>query len=206
MFYKVPSGLGIYFITSSLWAIGERLLLPKVVHSHDVRLRQSRSRPEGPEPRPRVIPRAGRGQPRSKNPSTTATAKNPGPVRPVLVRESWKKPEKTRPTASLAEGRDGENEREKGQGGERERDRPRPKPRDASKPAAHASWQPVPDRTQVIRSHSIPTIPLPLRPARRARLREASSGCRDPRRSRSRSPSFSPSVTHHAGRAHLVLA
>ncbi len=30
MFYKVPSGLGIYFITSSLWQIGERLLLPKV--------------------------------------------------------------------------------------------------------------------------------------------------------------------------------
>ncbi|MHB1560890.1 MAG: YidC/Oxa1 family insertase periplasmic-domain containing protein, partial [Isosphaeraceae bacterium] len=33
MFYKVPSGLGIYFITSSLWAIGERLLLPKVTHT-----------------------------------------------------------------------------------------------------------------------------------------------------------------------------
>jgi len=33
MFYKVPSGLGIYFITSSLWAIGERLLLPKVTHA-----------------------------------------------------------------------------------------------------------------------------------------------------------------------------
>jgi YidC/Oxa1 family membrane protein insertase len=32
MFYKVPSGLGIYFITSSLWAIGERLLLPKITH------------------------------------------------------------------------------------------------------------------------------------------------------------------------------
>ena len=30
MFYKVPSGLGIYFITSSLWQISERLLLPKV--------------------------------------------------------------------------------------------------------------------------------------------------------------------------------
>src|SRR5581483_3908772 len=29
MFYKVPSGLGLYFITSSLWSIGERLLLPK---------------------------------------------------------------------------------------------------------------------------------------------------------------------------------
>jgi YidC/Oxa1 family membrane protein insertase len=33
MFYKVPSGLGIYFITSSLWALGERLILPKVSHA-----------------------------------------------------------------------------------------------------------------------------------------------------------------------------
>lgn len=32
MFYKVPSGLGLYFITSSLWQISERLLLPKVSH------------------------------------------------------------------------------------------------------------------------------------------------------------------------------
>ncbi len=31
MFYKVPSGLGLYFITSSLWQICERLLLPKAV-------------------------------------------------------------------------------------------------------------------------------------------------------------------------------
>ena len=31
MFYKVPSGLGLYFITGSLWQIGERLLLPKVI-------------------------------------------------------------------------------------------------------------------------------------------------------------------------------
>lgn len=30
IFYKVPAGLGIYFITSSLWQIGERLMLPKV--------------------------------------------------------------------------------------------------------------------------------------------------------------------------------
>lgn len=33
MFYRVPSGLGIYFITSSLWQIGERLLLPKLTGS-----------------------------------------------------------------------------------------------------------------------------------------------------------------------------
>ena len=36
MFYKVPSGLGIYFITSSAWAICERLLLPKVIHTTPV--------------------------------------------------------------------------------------------------------------------------------------------------------------------------
>ncbi len=34
MFYKVPSGLGLYFITSSLWQVCERLLLPKVIASH----------------------------------------------------------------------------------------------------------------------------------------------------------------------------
>jgi YidC/Oxa1 family membrane protein insertase len=31
MFYKVPAGLGIYFITSSTWALAERLLLPKTL-------------------------------------------------------------------------------------------------------------------------------------------------------------------------------
>ncbi|AMV36584.1 membrane protein insertase YidC [Planctomyces sp. SH-PL62] len=36
MFYKVPSGLGLYFITSSLWSIGERLLLPKIIHEKPV--------------------------------------------------------------------------------------------------------------------------------------------------------------------------
>ncbi len=34
MFYKVPSGLGLYFITSSLWQICERLMLPKVIANH----------------------------------------------------------------------------------------------------------------------------------------------------------------------------
>jgi YidC/Oxa1 family membrane protein insertase len=34
MFYKVPSGLGLYFITSSTWQICERLLLPKVIANH----------------------------------------------------------------------------------------------------------------------------------------------------------------------------
>ncbi|WP_169976258.1 YidC/Oxa1 family insertase periplasmic-domain containing protein [Tautonia rosea] len=30
MFYRVPAGLALYFITSSVWSISERLLLPKV--------------------------------------------------------------------------------------------------------------------------------------------------------------------------------
>lgn len=33
LFYKVPAGLCIYFITSSLWGVAERKLLPKMTHS-----------------------------------------------------------------------------------------------------------------------------------------------------------------------------
>lgn len=33
-FYRVPSGLGLYFITSSSWAIAERLLLPKELRTY----------------------------------------------------------------------------------------------------------------------------------------------------------------------------
>ena len=29
LFFRMPAGLNLYFITSSLWALGERLLLPK---------------------------------------------------------------------------------------------------------------------------------------------------------------------------------
>lgn len=32
LFFKVSSGLRIYFIVSSLWGIGERVFLPKVAH------------------------------------------------------------------------------------------------------------------------------------------------------------------------------
>lgn len=31
LFFKVPAGLCIYFISSSLWGIAERLMLPKVI-------------------------------------------------------------------------------------------------------------------------------------------------------------------------------
>ena len=45
MFYKVPSGLGIYFITSNLWQISERLLLPKVTHVKPVKDDEERNPP-----------------------------------------------------------------------------------------------------------------------------------------------------------------
>jgi YidC/Oxa1 family membrane protein insertase len=48
MFYKVPSGLGIYFITSSLWAIGERLLLPKLAAAHALAV-ENREEEEPPQ-------------------------------------------------------------------------------------------------------------------------------------------------------------
>ena len=56
MFYKVPSGLGLYFITSSLWQIGERLLLPKIM--------------KDPKPAPEVELAGDRGGPRGGSPRT----------------------------------------------------------------------------------------------------------------------------------------
>ncbi len=57
MFYKVPSGLGLYFITSSLWSIGERLLLPKFTRS------AAPPRPEADEELPPGGGGKGRGGP-----------------------------------------------------------------------------------------------------------------------------------------------
>lgn len=49
MFFKVPSGLCLYFIASSLWGITERKLLPKTTPPDD----QSFSKPSsGPKPKP----------------------------------------------------------------------------------------------------------------------------------------------------------
>jgi YidC/Oxa1 family membrane protein insertase len=60
MFYKVPSGLGIYFITSSLWAVGERLLLPKLTHA-DLTAAQVASEEEGGDDGDGRGPRGGKG-------------------------------------------------------------------------------------------------------------------------------------------------
>ncbi|WP_337174588.1 YidC/Oxa1 family insertase periplasmic-domain containing protein [Paludisphaera sp.] len=49
MFYKVPSGLGIYFIVSSLWSIGERLLLPKIIHEQPLAADDAADKDKGKE-------------------------------------------------------------------------------------------------------------------------------------------------------------
>ena len=78
MFYKVPSGLGIYFITSSLWQIGERLLLPKIMPAAPDK--NADVKPSG------RIPRQGRHRPegRSRRQRPRATEEAPRPTRPVL--------------------------------------------------------------------------------------------------------------------------
>ncbi len=48
MFYRVPSGLGIYFITSSLWQICERLLLPKITKTKPMIQGTDRGTDRGP--------------------------------------------------------------------------------------------------------------------------------------------------------------
>ncbi len=60
MFFKVPSGLCIYFIASSLWGIAERKLLPKISHETEEsaapaaaearKAAQDKGRPRGAEP------------------------------------------------------------------------------------------------------------------------------------------------------------
>ncbi len=127
MFYKVPSGLGIYFITSSLWAVGERLLLPKVVHATDSEAAKV------------DVVQKGQGSSSDSTNGERATAKpeserNGDSEKPQgALAQLWSRildEARKDPTyRNVVEGRDGDNDREKGSGGERERDRPRPKPR-----------------------------------------------------------------------------
>jgi len=137
MFYKVPSGLGIYFITSSLWAIGERLLLPKVTHatpasgSEDGEASDQRGfgsrggkgggslNGDGPGSRGGQGDAGGNG--------AKATLKPPGRFAQFWDRvldEARKDPTYRK----VADERDDKG-RDKGNDKDRDRDRPRPKPR-----------------------------------------------------------------------------
>ena len=94
MFYKVPSGLGLYFITSSLWQIGERLLLPKMI---------AKATPSRP-PRTTTASDKGRGPGGGGNgpgrPTATATATAPRAGSASGWRSSSRRPPRTRPSAT----------------------------------------------------------------------------------------------------------
>ncbi|GAC1466835.1 MAG: hypothetical protein NVSMB9_07800 [Isosphaeraceae bacterium] len=116
MFYKVPSGLGIYFITSSLWQIGERLLLPKMT-------KVPASKPQGPND----LGGGGGGNGRGGGNGSGGRPEKP-PGRFARFMEKVLAEASKNPTyRKLAD----EQSRDHGErdGRERDRDRDRPKPR-----------------------------------------------------------------------------
>jgi YidC/Oxa1 family membrane protein insertase len=123
MFYKVPSGLGIYFITSSLWAVGERLLLPKVAPATAAdAVGKAASVEKGSFFGFRGPQNGERGSGNVDAESNGEKAKPPGALAQFWSRildEARKDPTYRK----IADDRDGDNDRD------RERDRPRPKPR-----------------------------------------------------------------------------
>ena len=94
MFYKVPSGLGLYFITSSLWQISERLLLPKIKHA---------PAPPAVRRRRRTAAVATAAAAAAVEAATTAP-RRPPPSPPAGSASSWprssKRPRRTRPIAT----------------------------------------------------------------------------------------------------------
>jgi YidC/Oxa1 family membrane protein insertase len=128
MFYKVPSGLGIYFITSSLWAIGERLLLPKVVPATPQEMAGKAASSEKSSfwtGRGSQNGDRGGGKNDADN-SNGEKSKPPGALAQLwsrILEEARKDPTYRK----IADDRDGDADRDRDR--ERERDRPRPNPR-----------------------------------------------------------------------------
>jgi YidC/Oxa1 family membrane protein insertase len=122
MFYKVPSGLGLYFITSSMWAIGERLLLPKITHAQpglDTGATGAEPGEKGPNSGFGLFgwgKRNGDGGPKDKPPGRF------GQFMERVLAEA----RKDQTYRKIVEARDGKSP---GDSRERDRDRPRPKPR-----------------------------------------------------------------------------
>jgi YidC/Oxa1 family membrane protein insertase len=121
MFYKVPSGLGIYFITSSLWSIGERLLLPKVTHA---KASEKGGAADGAAAAQRAPAAAGsKGSYNGDSSGNGANAKAPGWFAQLwgrLLEEARKDPTYRKAM---------EQREAKGRDQVRDKDKPRPKPR-----------------------------------------------------------------------------
>ena len=128
MFYKVPSGLGLYFITSSLWAIGERLLLPKITHAQPALEGGGSSTDVGTDKSGSKGLKNGFGMfggGKSNGDGNGSKVKAPGRFAQFMERvlEEARKDQTYR---KIVEQRDGKAPSESR---ERDRDRPRPKPR-----------------------------------------------------------------------------
>ena len=125
MFYKVPSGLGIYFITSSLWAIGERLILPKVAPATPQEMAGKAASSEKSSFWPgRGSQNGDRGGGKNDVDSNGEKSKPPGALAQFwsrILEEARKDPTYRK----IGDDRDGDTDRDR----DRERDRPRPKPR-----------------------------------------------------------------------------
>jgi YidC/Oxa1 family membrane protein insertase len=128
MFYKVPSGLGLYFITSSTWQICERLMLPKVIANHAKPAVEGGDLPgdngngKGP---------GGNGNGNGKGPGGNANGNAPqgwlGRRLEKLLEEAAK--DKTiRNSGKIVGDIGGDREREREREREPERNRPRPRP------------------------------------------------------------------------------
>lgn len=117
MFYKVPSGLGLYFITSSTWAICERLLLPKHLRATV----------------PAVVPETEPAPSRPANPvkATASAGKGSKPVAPVSSPPAagaggWKDKLRERIQDVMDEAAKDRTYRKEDRGGDTKRPRPKP--------------------------------------------------------------------------------
>jgi YidC/Oxa1 family membrane protein insertase len=127
MFYKVPSGLGLYFITSSLWAIGERLLLPKITHAQPGFDAGGPSTDTGPDKGGGKGPRTGFGPfgwGKSNGDDNGVKVKAPGRFA-LFMERVMDEARKDQTYRKIVDQRDGKASESR----DRDKDRPRPKPR-----------------------------------------------------------------------------
>ena len=115
MFYKVPSGLGIYFITSSTWAICERIFIPKMIKVKPPVL------DDFGDERGKAGPSSGGSSPNG-NGNGNDPGPKPGGFRDRL-RQLVEEASKDRTVRNNAETKDPNRDRDWGRGG-----KPRPKP------------------------------------------------------------------------------
>lgn len=123
MFYKVPSGLGIYFITSSLWALGERLLLPKLTHAE---LKPVAEAGEEADEDDRSGPRGGNGDGRGPRGGKSPAGGNGEGKRPGKFAQFWERVlEEAQKDTTYRKG----GEERESRGRDKEKGDPRPRPR-----------------------------------------------------------------------------